>query len=120
MLERGDRPQVSALPEHVRQGKQTAAKYEPKIRALTRRNVRAVPVASQHSFEVPDDDYLTFPDPESAIEDIDEAREATLRSLNLREQALRRAKEIGLERASMEVDKEREEFLARFGSPGRE
>ena len=38
--------------------------------------------------------------------------------MHLREEALRRAMEIGLERAMTEVNKEREEYLGRRGDAG--
>lgn len=119
--ESGQEPQHSALPGHVRHRTQSALPEGESRAEFTTRNVNAVPAFSQHSFEIPDD-YYSFTDPASTAEcgGDEESREATLRSLHLREQALRRAGEIGLDRAMMEVNNEREEYLARFGGPGRE
>lgn len=67
---------------------------------LTLDNVEALAAFSEHSFEVPSD-YMSLTDPESSAElevgeeerksAEKEGREVTLRSFNLREQALRRA-----------------------------
>lgn len=121
MPDTGQEPQYSALPGHVRDRTESALQQGESRAELTARNVKAVPAFSQHSFEIPDD-YQSFTDPASTAEGGGEegSREATLRSLHLREQALRRAGEIGLDRAMMEVNNEREEYLARFGGPGRE
>lgn len=119
--EMGQERQYSALPGHVRHRTQSAIQQGQSRGEFTARNIMAVPAFSQHSFEIPDD-YQSFTDPASAAEGGGEggSREATLRSLHLREQALRRAGEIGLDRAMMEVNNEREEYLARFGGPGRD
>lgn len=121
-MEGGQEPQYSALPGHVRH-RAPPALQQGELRAmeLSGRNILAVPAFSQHSFEIPDD-HQSFTDPASTAEGgaEEESREATLRSLHLREQALRRASEIGLDRAMMEVNNEREEYLARFGESRRE
>lgn len=92
-------------------------------------NVEALPAYSQHSFEVPSD-HMSLTDAESSSEleageedrkaAEEESREAALRSFNHREQALRRANEIGLDRALAEVQTERERFLARVRRDRRE
>ena len=130
-LERADEPQHFALPGHMRNWAAQQALQNEQSRArgeFTTENIEALPAFSDHSFEVPSD-YITVSDPESSseLEDGEEdgkaaekkRKEVILRSFNLREQALRRAKEIGLDKALAEVRGEREEYLARVREGGR-
>lgn len=123
-IERSEEPQHFALPGHMREwvAQQEVQNEHSKATAeFTTENVEALPAFSEHSFEVPSD-HMSFTDPESSSEleagEEDrkaaekEEREVTLRSFNLREQALRRAYEIGLDEAIGEVKAEREEYLA--------
>lgn len=130
LREGAQEPQYAALPGHVRHGAQPALQQgESRTVEFTAQNVQAVPAFSQNSFEIPDD-HQSFTDPSSTAdvgeeeegEEVaeEESRRATLCSIHLREQALRRAGEIGLAKAILEVNTEREEYLARFGEPGRE
>lgn len=125
-MERAEEPQHFALPGHMRDWVAEQALQNEQSRAtaeLTLENVEALAAFSEHSFEVPSD-YMSLTDPESSAEleageeerksAEKEGREVTLRSFNLREQALRRAREIGLDNALAEVKSEREEYLASF------
>ena len=116
-------PQHSALPGHMRQRATEPALPNDESRAtaeVTAENVEALPAFSQNSFEVPSN-YMTFTDPESSLEPEEgeegnkaekESRMAFLHSLNIREQALRRAQMLGLDEAIAEVEMERKKYLA--------
>lgn len=122
-MERAEEPQHFALPGHIRNWVAEQALQNEQSRAtaeLTAENVDALPAFSEHSFEVPSN-HMSLTDPESSEEmeagEEDKAaemerREVTLRSFNHREQALRRAIEIGLDKALAEVNTELEEYLA--------
>lgn len=129
-MEREEEPQHFALPGHIRnwvaeqvlQNEQSRATAE-----LTAENVDGLPAFSEHSFEVPSND-MSLTDPESSEEmeggEEDKAaekerREVILRSFNHREQAVRRAMEIGLEKGLAEINTEREEYLASSRTEGR-
>lgn len=116
-------PQYAALPGHMRQRAVKPALQNNASRAtaeVTAENIEALSAFSQNSFEVPSN-YMTLTDPESSLELQEgedgrkaekESRMAFLNSLNIREQALRRAQRIGLDEAIAEVEMERKDYLA--------
>lgn len=122
-VEEAGEPQYSALPGHMRHraAQQALQNEQPRTTAeVTIENLEGLPAFSEHSFEVPSD-HMSFTDPASSSEleegeedrkAVEDSRVAFLNSLNIREQALRRAQRIGLEEAIVEVKTEREEYLA--------
>lgn len=122
-MERAEEPRNFALPGHVRHGRAQGELQNDQSRTtveFTAGNIQALQAFSENSFEA-SSDHMLFTDPASSSElqekeedrkaGEEESRQTTLRNLHIREQALRRAHEIGLDTAISEVKTEREEYL---------